>query len=207
VLTIAIVAVVKVTVVSNQAVYMVSLRTRPDPVSDSDRLIHWQGHFWENPSWSRSQDTFTQRVLNFFTVGATATGVGPQLNPALFPVDQTRVYIMAPRRAPGKGQAAADVKPTSITFIKKLPQLKQAIQTLLGNAVPIVLYNYVALNTDDPADLAIQGTNQRGYALFQFDPNGRGASQPGWRLFYEQHQFQDTDPQPSPDAANGIPDI
>jgi hypothetical protein len=40
-----------------------------------------------------------------------------------------------------------------------------------------------------------------------FTPNGRGARSLGCRLFYEDHIFNDTDPRPSVDFADGIPNL
>jgi hypothetical protein len=93
--------------------------------------------------------------------------------------------------------------PNSSLFRGKVPQLRAQIQATLGAAVPLVTYNYVPRDCNSAALFA----DQRGCALFQFDPNSDGAGTPGWRLFYEQHLFMFTDPPPGPLAAFGIPDV
>ncbi|RFU32890.1 hypothetical protein B7463_g3469, partial [Scytalidium lignicola] len=175
-----------VTVASTQAVYM--------------------GHFFENPSWTNSAATFTNSVLNFFGGNVNGAGTGPQINPDLFGAEvDTRVYIMTPRR--GKSTAGAG----SPLYRGKVPQLISAIQVTLGDDVPLALFNYTPLECDeDPGeddsppnpDLF---TSQRGVALFQFDPQADEDGKPGWRLFYEHHQFTSSGPAPGPDAVNGIP--
>jgi hypothetical protein len=139
-------------------------------------------------------------VLNFFS-GGNQFGIGPGLNPALFtssPADDTRVYIMHPRRRNGQY--------TTANYLTKLPQLINTIKTALGNQnVPIAVWKYVRLNYDLTSDLAQANTNQRGIALFQFDPNGFGPGVQGWRLFYEEQPFSSSGPAPGPAAVNGVP--
>jgi len=73
----------------------------------------------------------------------------------------------------------------------------------LGNRnVPIAVWKYVRLDYNIPNDLAQVNTNQRGMALFQFDPNAWGQGLQGWRLLYEELQFSSSDP---PAAASGVP--
>ncbi|KAF8852667.1 hypothetical protein BDZ45DRAFT_730002 [Acephala macrosclerotiorum] len=77
------------------------------------------GYFWEVPSWA-SDNQFSQRVLNWIsgTGSRFRFGVRPALNVALFnaPNDNTRVFIMHPRRARNKN------------YRTKLPQLKTALR-------------------------------------------------------------------------------
>jgi hypothetical protein len=139
-------------------------------------------------------------VLNFFS-GGNQFGVGPALNPALFTssaADDTRVYIMHPRRRNGQY--------TTANYLTKLPQLISTIKTALGNQnVPIAVWKYVRLDYNVPSDYAQVNTNQRGMALFQFDPNGGGPGVQGWRLFYEEQPFFSSGPAPGPEAVNGVP--
>ncbi|RLL94783.1 hypothetical protein CFD26_104602 [Aspergillus turcosus] len=165
----------------------------------SDRAVY-MGHFWEVPSWSSTTTEFNERVLNFFS-GGGQFGIGPTLNPALFTADDnTRVYIMTPRRTGGKY--------TTSNYIKKVPVLISTIKTALGNQnVPVAVWKYVRLNWDNPNDAAQINRNQRGIALFQFDPDASGTGTRGWRLFYEEMQFSSTDPPPGPASENGVPPL
>lgn len=142
------------------------------------------------------------------------------MDPSKFnlPTDNTRVYIMHPRRYRNN--------PQSSRYRSKVPQLKQAIRDVLGNQdVPIVLYNYNTIDDKVDPDGPLLYTSQRGKALFQFDPDARGPGINGFRIFYEyaprvrmfeseidvfyirQNQFQDTDPVPGPGSTDGIPDM
>jgi hypothetical protein len=47
----------------------------------------------------------------------------------------------------------------------------------------------------------------RRHAIFQHNSNVHGAGKKGWRLFYEDHHFDDTNPPSGADSANGIPDL
>lgn len=136
-------------------------------------------------------------MLAFFN-GRQRFGIGPALDINLFNQagDNTRVYIMTPRRY-GQNYLTSN-------YIGLIGQLTSTLQAALGKAVPIVLYNYIRLNYDDPADVRLINT-QRGKALFQFDPTGY-AGAAGWRLFYEHNQFASTDPTPIAAYAEGIPD-
>ncbi|EEA25968.1 hypothetical protein TMatcc_005778 [Talaromyces marneffei ATCC 18224] len=169
-----------VTIVSDKAAYM--------------------GHFWEIPSWPSTTREFNERVLNFFS-GSGQFGIGPGLNPALFTAnDNTRVYIMTPRRR--------GARYTTSNYTKKVPILISTIKTALGNQnVPVAVWKYVRLNYHNPSEEALANTNQRGIALFQFDPNAFGMGNRGWRILYEEMQFLSTDPTPGPDSENGIPPL
>lgn len=150
-----------------------------------------QGHYWEFPSWASYDKTvFQQRVLNFFTGSGSQVGEGPALNPSLFNAadDNTRVFIMVPRsdRLPDD--------PTSVQYRTKVPQLISAIRSVLPDA-QIVRWAYNRVSPDD---------NVGGLALFQFDPNGFGTDQLGWRVFLEQNPFRSDDPDYPASASNGI---
>lgn len=110
---------------------------------------------------------------------------------------------MHPRNGP-------NASPQSPRYRAKLPQLRDALngpQGLLPGA-PMAVWMYKRINTRTQAQRDIlRGHNQNGKAVFQYDPNGRGQGQPAWRLFYEEHVFNDSDPPPGPASALGIPDL
>ncbi|KAH8812237.1 hypothetical protein F5884DRAFT_898539 [Xylogone sp. PMI_703] len=164
-----------VTIISNQAVYM--------------------GHFFEDPSWGKATN-FRNMVLNFFGGTGNPVGEGDKIDPALFPEAQTRVYIMTPRKENGQF--------TSSNYRGKVPQLITSIRAVVGQNVPIAVYNYVPVDCNAPDD---EFSDQTGISLFQYDPTADAAGNPGWRLFYEQHLFRSSDPAPGPDAVRGIPDV
>lgn len=159
-----------------------------------------QGHFWEGPSWEVEIE-FRERVINFISGNGIRFGIGPALDPSLFnrAGDETRIYIMHPHRTPTSSSQTP-------LYRGKLPRLKSMLSGLLPNA-PTVLWLYKRLDFSDSEDEEQAENTQSGHALFQFDPNGRGTGNPGWRLFYEEHVFNDTDPPPGADSANGIPDL
>lgn len=143
---------------------------------------------------------FNQRVVHFFT-GGTTFGIGPSLNPALFTAaDNPRVYIMTPRRTGSTDYTVSN-------FGVKVPRLISAIKDVLGANVPIAVWKYVRLDYHIPEQEAEANTNQRGIAVFQYDPNANGQGTRGWRLFYEEMQFASTDPPPGPDSEKGIPPL
>ncbi|CZR64767.1 uncharacterized protein PAC_14666 [Phialocephala subalpina] len=185
-----------VTVVSKRAVYM--------------------GHFFENPAFGK-QTQFQQRVINWITGVGTRVGKGSALDPSLFNQngDDTRIFIMSPRAARGGAQSAQ-------YYRTKLPQLKATLNGANGllPGAPMALRLYQPLDYDpdhldnNPAfatnyNIAFSADTPRatGKAVFQFDPNFHGQGIPGWRLFYEEIQFNDNDPPLSDDAAKGVPDL
>lgn len=88
----------------------------------------------------------------------------------------------------------------------KVPKLISAIRNAVGvTGLPIATYNYIALDYKNPADEALINNCQRGFALFQYDPDSNGRGRRGWRLFYEDLQFKSTDPPPGPGSAKGVP--
>lgn len=130
--------------------------------------------------------------------------------------DDTRVFIMHPRR-----RTTFNIgNPQSANYRVKIGLLKDKLKAILGSQVPIVLFNYRAIDTKtlDPAmgqalpeeqrdpDLPQLFTNQRGVAAFRWDPDARGRGVSGWRIFLEHHVFQDTDAPVGAVAQNGIPD-
>ncbi|KAE8148860.1 hypothetical protein BDV25DRAFT_168182 [Aspergillus avenaceus] len=167
-----------VTVVSKRAVYM--------------------GHYWENPSWG-NVPKFTRNVLNFIAGRTPRSGVGPTLDPALFnaPDDDTRIYLMHPRL--GQKEHTSPYK--SPRYRKKFQELKNLLNTELlpGAATASWLYITAEMSREVPA--------YRRHAIFQYDPVAHGRSKKGWRLFYEDHYFDDTNPPPGPESADGIPDL
>jgi hypothetical protein len=107
---------------------------------------------------------------------------------------------MHPRRKGGRY--------TTANYLTKLPTLISTIKTALGNQnVPIAVWKYVRLDYNVPSDMTQANTNQRGIALFQFDPNAWGQGLQGWRLFYEEIQFSSNDPAPGAASALRVPPL
>jgi hypothetical protein len=111
-----------------------------------------QGHYWEKPAWAVEFE-FQERVLNFILGNGNRFGIGPSLDVSLFngPNDDTRVYIMHPRRSPNSD-------PQSPLYRAKLPRLKDQLigpapTGLLPNA-PTALWLYKRLNYATPQDRA-----------------------------------------------------
>ncbi|PYI07873.1 hypothetical protein BO78DRAFT_406142 [Aspergillus sclerotiicarbonarius CBS 121057] len=169
-----------VTVVSKRAVYM--------------------GHYWESDSWSKAH-YFPRRVLNFIAGRQPQQGVGPAFNPALFnrPEDDTRVYIMHPRKGVKKH--------TAPLYPVKFAQLKSLFNEDLLPGVPIAAWIYIPVTDKEGHPDPIADQLWRRHAIFQYDPNADGPGSRGWRLFYEDHYFDDTNPPPGAASANGIPDL
>ncbi|KAE8402490.1 hypothetical protein BDV37DRAFT_284625 [Aspergillus pseudonomiae] len=167
-----------VTVVSKRAVYM--------------------GHYWENPSWGNAPK-FTRNVLNFIAGRTPRSGVGPTLDPALFNAqdDDTRIYLMHPRL--GQKEHTSPYK--SPRYWKKFEELKNLLNTELLPGAATASWFYITAETSREVPA------YRRHAIFQYDPVAHGRNKKGWRLFYEDHYFDDTNPPPGPESADGIPDL
>ena len=74
------------------------------------------------------------------------------------------------------------------TKIRKL----RALLTTLVPGVQIVMKGYERLNYDIQAERDQENTNERGVALFQYDPNSDGNGQRAYRLFYQQTVYEQT---------------
>ena len=99
---------------------------------------------------------------------------------------------------------------TSPTYEDELAQLKSLLNEDLLPGAPTATWMYIAVpwrkrngQWYDP----IANQPWRRHAIFQYDPNAHGPGNKGWRLFYEDHYFDDTNPPPGPESANGIPDL
>ncbi|RAK93405.1 hypothetical protein BO79DRAFT_136625, partial [Aspergillus costaricaensis CBS 115574] len=171
-----------VTVVSKRAVYM--------------------AHYWERKSWTSSY-WFPRRIINFIAGRNPNQGVGPALNPALFnrPTDDTRIYIMHPRKGGKKATY------TSPNYTKKFKQLRSLLNEELLPGVPTATWFYIPVANPGDVPDPIADQPWRRHAVFQYDPQAHGTRSKGWRLFYEDHYFDDTNPPPGTESANGIPDI
>ncbi|GLB10433.1 hypothetical protein AtubIFM57258_006841 [Aspergillus tubingensis] len=173
-----------VTVVSRRAVYM--------------------GHFWEDPNWE-DPELFVTTILNFISNTDPRDGSGPALNPALFnqPNDDTRIYIMHPRADDKEDDYTAPYYP------EELERLKTLLNQQLLPGIPTATWIYIPVNWEDDEPDPLADQPWRRHAIFQYDPHAHstGRRKKGWRLFYEDHYFDDTNPPPGPESANGIPAI
>lgn len=71
----------------------------------------------------------------------------------------------------------------------KVRQLRALLSTLVPG-VQIVMKGYQRLNYAIPAEREQENTNERGIALFQYDPNSDGNGQRAYRLFYQQTVYE-----------------
>jgi len=150
-----------------------------------------------------NDNQFAPDILNFFT-GVGSHGTGPVINADDFtPKDNTRAYIMTPRLFHDNTNIF-DANPQASQYAAKIDTLRTTLRTVLGQNLPIALWNYIPLDCRESVAPEL-GTDERGEALFQFDPNSDGRGTPGWRLFYERLLFQNTDPVPGAAAALGVP--
>ncbi|THX03630.1 hypothetical protein D6D13_07585 [Aureobasidium pullulans] len=185
----------------------------------SDRLRTRQAHFWESytngkPNAVGTDDSdsitaFDERMIFFLRnqpVDRSTANKGvfteaypkskptknhPYLVPSGDPLengnfnqpdDDTQVFIMTP---------ADDVEnPTKknpkLKYTKRVARVQRALRSYLGRGAKIVIVPYFRKNTD----LEPYNTDQRGMALFQYDPDADGKGSKQWRLFYENRVFQ-----------------
>ncbi|GAB7353822.1 hypothetical protein MBLNU459_g4196t1 [Dothideomycetes sp. NU459] len=97
--------------------------------------------------------------------------------------DNTRVSIMTPQ----SDDSGTNEQPKP-KYPKRLEVVYGALKAYLGDDITITPYLYDRINTE----VEEQDTDQRGLALFQYDPNADGNGQRQWRLFYENIYFYDT---------------
>jgi hypothetical protein len=173
-----------------------------------------QTHLWE--SFSNGKDAagdnlvaagdpaFNQRVLMFLQ-GQTVTNplpngykdyiapTGPGINVNLFnqATDQTAVFIFTPVWP--KTAKAAMNNANSLKYKDRYGangEVKNTIAGIFGNGRPrITMVPYLPLDTSDPVQGAQLGSDARGVALFQYDPNSDGKGKKAWRLFMEDRIF------------------
>lgn len=76
-----------------------------------------------------------------------------------------------------------------LKYPTKIRQLKALLTTLVPG-VQIVTKGYQRLNYNVDAERLQENQNERGIALFQYDPNSDGNGQRAYRLFYQQSTYQ-----------------
>lgn len=170
-----------------------------------------QTHLWE--SYSNGYDAaganrvdagdpaFKQRVLMFLQGQAVTNPLpnnyrdyiaptGPGIDATLFnsrDTDQTSVYIFTPVM-PGTNKAAMK-NPDSLKYKDRYGpggEVRNTIAGILGDSrAKVIVVPYLPLDTRDPVQAAQLGTDARGVALFQYDPNSNGKGKKAWRLFME----------------------
>ncbi|KAI8954476.1 hypothetical protein F4801DRAFT_533345 [Xylaria longipes] len=168
----------------------------------------WMTHLWE--SYSNGKDSegnnldtpgdpaFGQRVLMFLKGDQVSNPApngykdyiaprGPGIDTNLYNnkrTDQTTVFIFTPCKpeydTPSEG---------CLKYPNRYGRNGEVVKTIgeiFGVRRPkVALVPYVPLNTNDPRQSAELGTNNRGAALFQYDPNSDGNGKKAWRLFLE----------------------
>ncbi|KAJ8120462.1 hypothetical protein ONZ43_g2834 [Nemania bipapillata] len=129
---------------------------------------------------------FQQNCLNFITgQGAKWKTKGDSLDPSLFTGDNgpAVAFIMTPRpdqNDPTPQNPNPPVPgPNEQMYEAQITQLSQTIQSLIPG-LNIINYNYIALNPRN------QDQDWQGKALFEYDPDADGNSNPNFRLWYEQ---------------------
>ncbi|KNG84346.1 hypothetical protein ANOM_009492 [Aspergillus nomiae NRRL 13137] len=113
------------------------------------------------------------------------------------PDDDTRIYLMHPRL--GQKEHTSPYK--SPRYWRKFEQLKNLLNTELLPSAATASWLYIT------AEMSREVPAYRRQAIFQYDPVAHGRNKKGWRLFYEGHYFDDTNPPPGPESADGIPDL
>lgn len=82
-----------------------------------------------------------------------------------------------------------DANPTDpepvLKYDKRVRRLQRALRSYLGRRADIITVPYFRINTD----LETANTDQRGMALFQYDPDADGKGKRQWRLFYENRVY------------------
>ncbi|KAH0282138.1 hypothetical protein M436DRAFT_86613 [Aureobasidium namibiae CBS 147.97] len=171
----------------------------------------WMAHFWESYTNGKPNrveisprsgiTAFDERMIYFLTGRsvdlATAdkgkydqaypdyaptknhpylTPTGDPLDKTNFnqPGDETKVFIMTPL------SDTSTLKKPFLKYQRRLERVEQALISYLGPDITVVFVPYKRIE-----DLAEQDTDQRGLALFQYDPNADGHGLRQWRLFYE----------------------
>ncbi|KAK5731517.1 hypothetical protein LTR17_011315 [Elasticomyces elasticus] len=104
------------------------------------------------------------------------------ITPENYPGDDTRIYVMTPAVDNAKKSYTPPKYPNRVKLITDT--IKNIVEGTSGR-VPVVVYNYIRLDYSSAADAAQINKNERGMALFQYDPNADGKGLPKWRLFYE----------------------
>lgn len=115
-------------------------------------------------------------------IGEYVPLTGPFPNVELFTGnnDGTQAFIMTPVVEGGStgGQAM---------YGNRINELQGLLRRRFGARVETYTYATLDYNgeTGEGADADTVGTDQRGFALFQYDPNADGQGNAAWRLFYE----------------------
>ncbi|KFZ02498.1 hypothetical protein V500_00164 [Pseudogymnoascus sp. VKM F-4518 (FW-2643)] len=153
--------------------------TLEDPAFDQRVLKFLKGETVDNP------------VPNGWNDYVAPTGPGIDVN--LFNngrTDQTSVYVFTPCKYGERKPSKACIK-----FPNRYGEYGEVHKTIAGifdvRNPRWALVPYVPLNTEDPEESELLGTNNRGAVLFQYDPNSDGKGKKAWRLFLEK-RFQYT---------------
>ncbi|KAI1108459.1 hypothetical protein F5Y14DRAFT_457027 [Nemania sp. NC0429] len=155
------------------------------------RKAVYMAHFFENLAFAPDDkkdpnEAFQENCLNLITgQDPTWRKRGDSLDPSLFTGDNgpARAYIMTPR--PDQDSPTAQNPnppvpgPGEQLYAGRITQLSQTLTGLIPG-LEVVYYNYIAVNVEK------QQQAYQGKALFEFDPNADGSSNPNFRLWYEQ---------------------
>ncbi|KAH8167162.1 hypothetical protein CIB48_g1052 [Xylaria polymorpha] len=155
------------------------------------RSAVYMGHFFETLAFIADGGTdpataFQQNCLNLITGQGTKWRCrGDGLDPSLFTGNNgpAVAFIMTPR--PDQDDPTAQNPnppvpgPDEQMYGMQIGQLSQTLRSLIPD-LTIINYNYIAQNVPNQRYL------WQGKALFEYDPDADGDSNPNFRLWYEQ---------------------
>lgn len=97
--------------------------------------------------------------------------------------DETRAYIMSPLK--DNVEESSSNTENDLRYPVKIEQLNDLLTTLVPG-IEVGVKGYRPLNYHIKAERLQENQNERGIALFQYDPNSDGNGQRAYRLFYQQ---------------------
>ena len=114
---------------------------------------------------------------------------GPGIDVSMFnnkATDQTQVWIFTPSTR----EKRTEIKDLQFLRYRNYygpdGDVYKTIADIFASRKPrVVQVPYIPLDTNNPAQSALLGTNSRGVVLFQYDPNSDGNGKRAWRLFME----------------------
>lgn len=87
---------------------------------------------------------------------------------------------------PAAENQKSNTRVPQIKYPNRVRRVERALRSYLGRKITIVRVPYFRINTNIEAS----DTDERGMALFQYDPDADGQGKRQWRLFYENRVFQ-----------------
>ncbi len=110
------------------------------------------------------------------------------------PGDNPSAYIMAvlneeARLIGPQTTLSTDPNLSLLEYPNKIKAIRQTLADLIPG-INVVIYGYPGWDEGVPEEDAQRETNERGFALFQYDPDSDGNGNAGYRLYYEQTYVQ-----------------